>query len=87
MLSKELEECQTKLTAITAELEKSKKAPNGKVYHSPEKYDSAPTVFFSNIHYFVYGCRIVGLAGGQAEGVRRQISSMPKGKKLMANVY
>ena len=32
-LSKELEECRTKLTVVTAELEnlkKSKKAPNGK---------------------------------------------------------
>ena len=70
MLSKELEECRTKLTAVTAELEKSKKAPNGKVYHSPEKYDSAPTVFFSNIHYFVYGCRIIGSAGRSSSNLK-----------------
>ena len=38
-LSKELEECRTKLTVATAELEnlkKSKKAPDGKYNSSPE---------------------------------------------------
>ena len=43
-LSKELEECQTKMTAATAELEslkKSRKAPDGKYSSSSEKRSCA----------------------------------------------
>ena len=46
MLSKELEECRTKLTAVTAKLEKSKKAPNGKVNHCPENTIMHQQCFF-----------------------------------------
>ena len=36
MLSKELEKCRSQLTAVTVELEESKKAPNGNVNYCPE---------------------------------------------------
>ena len=36
MLSQELEKCRTQLTVVTAELEKSKKAPTGNVNYYPE---------------------------------------------------
>ena len=36
MLSKELEKCRSQLTAVTGELEESKKAPNGKVNYCSE---------------------------------------------------
>ena len=48
-LSKELEECRTKLTVATAELEnlkKSKMAPDGKHHSSPE-INFVPTTIFA----------------------------------------
>ena len=36
VLSKELQKCRSQLTTVTAELEESKRAPNGKVNYYPE---------------------------------------------------
>ena len=44
MLSQELEKCRTQLTAVTAELGKSKEAPPGNVLLHPEKYNHIPVM-------------------------------------------